>query len=151
MADEEKKEKKIIIDEDFKAEAQKEKEVLVAQEKVEHEKAEHEKAEHEKAELEKAEQEITEGQKERPQLPAADFVGLISMLATQAFFALGLISEEEGKERPPDLALAKYNIDMLEVIQQKTKGNLTDEETQLVENTLHQLRMGFVKATEQAS
>jgi hypothetical protein len=136
MADKEKKEKKIIIDEDFKAQAQKEKEILSAQEKVEHE---------------QAEQEITEGSKEHPQLPPADFVGLISMLATQAFFALGLIREEKGKDRPPDLTLAKYNIDMLEVIQQKTKGNLTDDETKLVENTLHQLRMAFVKATEQTS
>ena len=141
MADQEKKEKKIIIDEDFKTQAQKEKEILAAQEQ----------AEHEQAEQEQAEQEITEGSKEPPQLPPADFVGLISMLATQAFFALGLIREEKGKDRPPDLALAKYNIDMLDIIQQKTKGNLTDDETQLVENSLHQLRMAFVKATEQTS
>ena len=136
MTDEKKEEKKIIVDEDFKTEAQREKEILVAQEK---------------AEREKAEQEKTEGSKERPPLPPADFAGLISMLATQAFFALGLIREEKGQDRPPDLAMAKFNIDMLEVIQQKTKDNLTDDETNLLENTLHQLRMAFVKATEQAS
>ncbi len=141
MTDEKKEEKKIIVDEDFKAEAQREKEILVAQEK----------AEREKTERQKAEQEKTEGSKERPPLPPADFAGLISMLATQAFFALGLIREEKGQDRPPDLTMAKFNIDMLEVIEQKTKGNLTDDETNLVENTLHQLRMAFVKATEQAS
>jgi hypothetical protein len=52
----------------------------------------------------------------------------------------------KGEEkREPDLELARYNIDMLEMIEQKTKGNLTEEEKEVMTNTLNQLRMGYVK------
>jgi hypothetical protein len=125
MAEDDKKEKKIIIDEDWKVQAQKEKEILAAQEKVEEEK---------------------EG--ERPPLPPADFTGLVSMLTTQAFFSLGILRAKDDKEVPVDLDLAKYNIDMLEVLEQKTKGNITDDEGKLLENALHQLRMAFVNASK---
>ncbi len=131
MAEDEKKEeeKKIIIDEDWKQEAQKEKEKLAAQEE--------------------AERKETEAQKrERGPLPPGDLAALISMLTTQAFFALGLL-EVQGQEgeREPDLAMAKYNIDMLETLQEKTKGNLTPEEEKVLSNMLNQLRMAYVKVT----
>ncbi len=86
-------EKKIIIDEDWKQEAQKEKEILAAQEKGEEEKAQ-------------------KKGKARGPLPKGDFAALVSMLVTQALFALGLL-EVEGQKREPDLEMAKYNIDML--------------------------------------
>jgi len=127
MTDEEKKqEKKIIIDEDWKKEAQREKEILAAQEEAEKKKAEAQKA-------------------RRGPLPEGDFAGLISMLATQALFALGLLQVQGEEKREPDLELAKYNIDLLETLQEKTKGNLTEQEKQVLENTLNQLRMGYVK------
>jgi len=129
MAQEEKKEKKIIIDEDWKEQAQKEKEVLAAQEKVEKETKEKEK--HASAKL-----------------PPADFAGLVSMLATQVFFALGVIRSKEDQQREPDFMLAKYNIDMLEVLQARTKGNLTEDEQKLLENYLEQTRLAFVKISE---
>jgi hypothetical protein len=125
------KEKKIIVDEDWKEEAAKEKEVLAAQEKAE-----------------KAEKEEKEEQQEQRQLPPADFSGLISMLATQAFFALGVIRTKEDEEPKTDMALAQYNIDILGIIEEKTKGNLTDEEKKLLEGTIHQLRMAFVQVTQ---
>ena len=128
MAEEEKKEKKIIVDEDWKAQAQKEKDILAAQEKAEHEK------------------EIQE--KKRPPLPPADFAGLVNTFTTQAFFAMGILRTKEDKDFPVDLELAKYNIDILEVLGTKTSGNITDEEKKLLENTLHQLRMAFVKVSE---
>jgi len=128
MAENDKEEKKIIIDEDWKAEAQKEKDVLKKEEELEH-----------KAE-EKAQ--------EPPPMPDADFAGLISMITTQAYYAMGLIGTEQDKERPPDLAVAKYNIDTLGVIEEKTKGNLTEEEAKLMESTLGQLRMIFVQLAE---
>ncbi len=130
MADEE---KKIIIDSDWKQEAQKEKEELAAEQEVEKEK---------KAEAEA----VKQGQ----QLPPADFAGLVSMFATQAFFALGLIrtKEEEGQEKEPDLPLAKFNIDMIETIEKKTAGNLEKEEKELLDSTLHQLRMLFVQLSK---
>jgi len=127
MAEEEKKEeKKIIVDEDWKAEAQKEKEILAAQEEAEKEKAQEEK-------------------QARGPLPQGNFAALISMLTTQALFALGLLHVKGQKEREPDLELAKYNIDMLEILEEKTKGNLTKEEETVLANTLNELRMGYVK------
>lgn len=131
MAEEEKKEKKkIIIDEDWKQEAQKEKESLVAQEKTEKEKAEEQKAEEQKA--------------SRGPLPKGDFAALVSMLVTQALFALGML-KVEGQEKEPDLEIAKYNIDMLETLREKTKGNLTEKEEKVLDNTLNDVRMAYVK------
>ncbi len=129
MADKDNDEKKIIIDEDWKAQAQKEKEDLVKE-----------------AEAKKDTKE--EQEQVKKQMPAADFSGLVSMLTTQAFFALGLIRTEEDKEQPADLQSAKYNIDMLEVIEQKSKGNLTEDEEKLLSGALHQLRMSFVKISQ---
>jgi len=127
MAEEEKKkEKKIIVDEDWKAEAQKEKEILAAQEEAEKEKAQEEK-------------------QARGPLPQGNFAALISMLTTQALFALGLLQVKGQEKREPDLELAKYNIDMLETLEEKTKGNLTQEEEAVLSNTLNELRMGYVK------
>ncbi len=124
--DEKRQEKKIIVDEDWKKEAQREKEVLAAQEEAEKKKAEAQKA-------------------RRGPLPEGDFAALISTLATQALFALGLLQVQGEEKREPDLELARYNIDMLETIEEKTKGNLTEQEKQVLENTLNQLRMGYVK------
>lgn len=123
-----KEKKKIIIDEDWKKEAQREKEVLAAQEEDQRKEAGEEKA-------------------RRGPLPKGDFAALISMLTTQALFALGLlqVQGEEGQKREPDLELARYNIDILETIEEKTKGNLTQEEATVLDNTLNQLRMGYVK------
>jgi len=131
MAEEEKKkEKKIIIDENWKAEAQREKEILAAQEDAEKKKAQKEK-------------------KARGPLPQGNFAALISMLTTQALFALGLLQVKGQEKREPDLELAKYNIDMLETLEEKTKGNLTKEEEAVLSNTLNELRMGYVKVAEQ--
>ncbi|MHC5137676.1 MAG: DUF1844 domain-containing protein [Planctomycetota bacterium] len=125
MADEE---KKIIIDEDWKAQAQKEKEALKEQEQVEHEKKE----------------------EPLPPMPEANFSGLVSMLATQAFYALGLIRPEgdESKQVEPDWQIAKFNIDMLGMLEEKCKGNLTEEEAGLLKSTLDQLRMLFVQLSK---
>jgi hypothetical protein len=118
MAEEKNQEKKIIVDEDWKNKAQKEKEVL--KEKT---------------------------GKEQPQsLPAGDFGSLVSLLATQAMFAMGFITTEKDKEPKKDLPLAKFHIDMLESLEQKTKGNLTEQEQKFLTSTLSQLRMGFVHA-----
>ncbi len=126
MAD---KEKKIIVDEDWKQQAQKEKELLKEQEKLEHQQ---------------------DDSKARPPLPEADFSGLVSMLATQAFYALGVIGPEEDKDKKiePDWPLAKFNIDMLAMVEEKCKGNLTDDEAHLIKSTLEQLRMLFVQLSQ---
>lgn len=127
MAEEKNKnEKKLIIDEDWKQEAQKQKEELAAE--VESGKPEAEETGH-------------------GPLPKGDLTSLVSMLFTHALFALGLI-KVEGPERKPDLEMAKFNIDMLEDLEKKTKGNLTDDEKKMLESTLTQLRMAFVKISE---
>jgi len=123
---EENQEKKIIVDEDWKDQAQKEKEILAKQEEVEKEK--------------------TEEKTKRPPLPKGDFAALVSMLVTQALFALGVL-KVEGHDKEPDLEMAKYNIDMLEALEEKAKGNLTDEEKTVLENTLSDIRMAYVKAS----
>jgi hypothetical protein len=126
MAEKEKKdEKKIIIDEDWKEQAQKEKEVLTTQEKTE-------------------KKETGEDKSARGPLPQGNFAALVSMLTTQALFALGMLKVED-QEKEPDLEMAKYNIDMLETLQEKTKGNLSKEEDKVLEDTLNQLRMAYVK------
>jgi hypothetical protein len=81
-------------------------------------------------------------------LPRGDLAALISMLVTQALFAMGLLKVEGQEDRAPDLHIAKYNIDMLETLQEKTKGNLTAEEEKVLENTLNEVRMAYVKVTE---
>ncbi len=127
MADEGKKEeKKIIVDEDWKQEAQREKEGLAAQEDAE----------------KKEEKEET---KARGPLPEGNLAALISMLATQALFALGLLQVKGREKNVPDLELAKYNIDMLDTLEKKTKGNLTEDEEAVLANTLSELRMGYVR------
>lgn len=125
MTKEEKEdEKKIIVDEDWKQQAQKEKEILAAEEEAEKEKV---------------------PSSRRGPLPKGDFAALISMLVTQAMFALGLVQVEGQKGKEPDLEMAKYSIDMLETIREKTKGNLTKEEEKILANTLGQIRMAYVK------
>jgi len=127
MAEEEKQEeKKIIIDEDWKKEAQKEKETLAAREETEKKDAEEE-------------------DKHRGPLPKGNFAALISMLTTQALFALGVLQVKGQEKKEPDLEMAKYNIDMLETLQEKTKGNLTEEEQTVLANTLNEIRMAYVK------
>lgn len=123
--DEKKEEKKIIVDEDWKQQAQKEKETLAAQEETE--------------------KKTQEESKRYGPLPKGDFAALISMLVTQALFALGLLEVRGQEKKEPDLALAKYSIDMLEALQEKTKGNLTEEEKKALENMLSQVRMSYVQ------
>ncbi len=128
MAEEKKEDKKIIIDEDWKTQAQKEKEDLA-----------------EKTEDKQKEEKKKFG---HGPLPKGNLAALISMLVTQAFFAMGLLQIEGHEEKEPDLALAKYNIDMLEALEEKTKGNLTADEAKVLADTLTQLRMAFVKMSE---
>jgi hypothetical protein len=79
-----------------------------------------------------------------PQLPAASFSTLVSLLATQAMAALGQLPDPQTNQPVVRLAMAKHFIDSLEVLQQKTKGNLADVESGMLENMLFELRMVFV-------
>jgi hypothetical protein len=129
MAEEKEQEKKIIVDEDWKAKAQKEKEVLKATEKIE---------------KEQKQRKTTAA--DQP-LPPGNFGALVSLMATQALFAMGMITTEKDKEPQKDLRLAKFQIDMLEALEEKTKGNLSKQEQILLSDTLSQLRMAFVNVS----
>jgi hypothetical protein len=80
---------------------------------------------------------------EASQLPQASLEGLVNMLAVEAVMHLGLIENPMGG-RSLDLEAARHVIDMLGVIQNKTQGNLTDDEAELLDSVLADLRMQFV-------
>jgi hypothetical protein len=80
-------------------------------------------------------------------LPPASFELLVFSLAIQAQMELGLGEPSAGQV--PDLDIARHTIDLLAILQQKTKGNLTLEEQRLLENTLTELRFRYVQAVGQ--
>lgn len=78
--------------------------------------------------------------------PPASFVELVNLLAVQAAVGLGGYQGPGGERIPPNAAAAKHHIDLLEVLESKTKGNLDDEERQILGAVLHELRMQYVQA-----
>ncbi|QDU71900.1 DUF1844 domain-containing protein [Mucisphaera calidilacus] len=118
---------KIIVDSDWKAQAQAEKQKL--------------------ADQAKAKEETAGGAAAGApgQLPPASFETLMSSMATQALMSLGAFADRRtGQPIPPDLQMAKFHIDLLGVLEEKTKGNLSDEEAETLKMTLHELRLQFV-------
>jgi hypothetical protein len=79
-----------------------------------------------------------------PGLPEASLLSLLDMLAGEAAMCMGMVKNPSGAEIPTDLDTARQVIDMLAMLQQKTRGNLTAEETDVLENILAYLRMQFV-------
>ena len=113
MAEEE---KKIIVDEDWKAEAKREKERLA------------------------------EETAKREPLPDPNFGELLNLIAMQAMVGLGLVSGPGGERIPPNLEIAKHFVDLLQVLEDKTKNNLTAEEKKLLDQVLYEMRMRYVQA-----
>ncbi len=117
---------KIIVDSDWKQQAQAEKARLSEKESV------------------KAEE---EGSKQDPNRPV-DFTDLVQSLTSQALLYLGAIPEPETGRAIVAPDMAKMSIDMLAVLETKTKGNLTDEESQLLTSILRELRTQFVEVSK---
>ncbi len=115
-------------DDDWKAEAKAEKERLAA----------------------KAEEEDASGGG-AGRMPPADFKTLLSTMISQAMLALGAMPDPQTGQRYLILDLAKHHIDMLGVIEEKTKGNLDQEEEEMLTQTLHELRMHFVDVSKAAA
>jgi hypothetical protein len=86
-----------------------------------------------------------EEQAEEFQEEASGFETLVSYLSTTAMFQLGLMAGPSGERIPPDMANAQRTIDLLEVLREKTSGNLTPQETRLLDDVLYELRMTFVE------
>jgi uncharacterized protein DUF1844 len=80
-------------------------------------------------------------------LPPPTFEFLVFSLKMQAEVRLGLIGFGEESEGP-DLPAARHAIDLLAMLAEKTRGNLSLEEQRLVENSLTELRFRFVQVTE---
>ncbi len=81
-----------------------------------------------------------------PALPEIDFGTFVMSLATSALVHLGEVKHPDRPDQPSSLSLAKQTIDILGMLQEKTRGNLTKEEAQLLENLLLDLRMKYVTA-----
>lgn len=115
---------KIIVDDDWKSSAQAEKAKLAAQEE------------------EKAQKAAESGLPEK-----LGFKELISMLATQALMYMGAFPDQTGRAMV-SLDVARLNIDLLSVVEEKTKGNLTEEESQMITQTIAELQHQFVEVSK---
>lgn len=111
---------RIIVDSDWKQEAQ--------------------------AEKEKLDRETSET-KGGEVLAEASLLELINMIVMQAAVGLGGYTAPSGAAVPPDLATAKHFIDLLEVLQKKTEGNVTDQEKTTLDAVLYEMRMRYVEAS----
>jgi hypothetical protein len=82
------------------------------------------------------------------QLPPASFATHVNSVVTQVFMALGGMEDPRTKRRYVDLDLAKYHIDTLAILEQKTKGNLTEDEKRLLDQGLYESRMQYVHVAQ---
>lgn len=76
--------------------------------------------------------------------PEADFKFFVTTLALQATIFLGIMENPASNKIEEDLVQAKFIIDTLSMLKEKTKGNLSKEEDELLENVLYELRMQYV-------
>ena len=130
MSDEE---PKIIVDEDWKDQVQREKEQLREQDQV------------------AADSPAGDGGPAGQEMPPASMPFLISMLSSQAMMAMGFLPDPSGQQAPVDLPMAKHFIDLLGVLEVKTKGNLDEEEEKMLTESLHQFRMAFLQMSTGAT
>jgi len=106
-----------------------------------------EKGEHQTEEEGKAEEPTKEsfsGKNEA--LPEIDFNSFIFSLSTSALIQLGEIEDPFTQKSGKNLPLAKQTIDLIGMLKEKTKGNLTSQEEKVMESILYDLRMRYVKA-----
>jgi hypothetical protein len=83
-------------------------------------------------------------------LPPASFTFFVLSLRAQAEMQLGLMNYGQEEESQPDLQMARHTIDLMAVLRDKTKGNLSLEEQRMLENSLTELRFRFVQVSEEA-
>ncbi|MFH1922690.1 MAG: DUF1844 domain-containing protein [Planctomycetota bacterium] len=123
--------KKIIIDEHWKSQVQAEKEELARKQAQKEEEASADEA---------AGPDVP--------LPPPSLEILASSLGIQAMMAMGLLADPEGGKPEVHLNQAKHYIDTIAMLEEKTEGNRTAEETAVFSNLLHELRMGFLAVQE---
>ncbi len=125
---------KIFVDEDWKAQVQREREAAAKA-----------KEEAPAAAAPDAPEAAIDG--EMPE--AASFMGLVSSLATQCMFALGLIAPQGQAQVMVDLDQAQYMLDMLAILLEKTKGNLIAEEEGAIKQALAELGEVYIARVQQ--
>jgi len=96
-----------------------------------------------KEQVDKEKEKAEENMPQEKDLPV-DFGLFISSLSMQALVMLGEIPNPISKEKVQDLTQAKYIIDTLDMLRQKTKGNLTKEEEEGLEEVIYHLRIKYV-------
>ena len=121
------------VDESWKEQVQKEREMIRAKES--------------KGQPPQQPQAAARGPSSR-EAPAGDFSMFLSTLSMQAMMALGEMPHPATNAPQEDLEQARYLIDILGMLQEKTKGNLTQEESTLLEGVLYELRMKYVAKTQ---
>ena len=104
-----------------------------------------------KAEKEK----LTEKAKEQPaggagDIPEPSFDNLVRTMATQALLFMGAIPDPRTGQRIQHLDLSRHHIDTLAVIEEKTKGNLSEEEQEMLTTTLYELRQAYIQLSTAA-
>ena len=90
---------------------------------------------------------VAESDAQTRDLPPASLIILISSLASQAMVSMGQIPGDDGKPLPVNLTFARHFIDLIGVIEDKTRNNLTSDEASFLNGTLHHLRMQFVESS----
>ena len=86
-----------------------------------------------------------------PPLPEASLASLLAMLSNQAMVALGLIRNPVTGKAKKELPLARYFIDLIDILEQKTKGNLDPDEAAALDETLYTLRMAYVHRSKETA
>ena len=128
-------EPKIIIDEGWKAQVQREKELSTQ-------------TPEEEAPADAPEAELPQEQAEGAE-EGASFTALIGSLATQIMFALGLVADPDNGQVMVNLDAARYTLDALTILDEKTQGNLTEEESAMLTQTRAELEQVFVMRVQQ--
>jgi hypothetical protein len=77
-------------------------------------------------------------------LPPLEFASIVVLLYLPALIHLGLIADPAAGETRENLPLAKRNIDLLDLLKEKTKGNLDEEEDKTLGDALSQLKLAYL-------
>jgi len=86
-------------------------------------------------------------EKETPPLPPIDFPSYLLSYYTQGLVLLGEVPSPYSGKKEEDVEAARHTIDILTMLQEKTKGNLNQDEEKLLENVLYELRMKYMSKT----
>jgi hypothetical protein len=78
----------------------------------------------------------------------ATFSVLVTSIASAAAMSLGLVPNPSSGKPEPDRAMAKFNIDLLDLLKEKTKNNLSQDEEHLINHLLQDLHLKFIQTNK---